>query len=230
MSINMMTIKKKNDSNNIKKYDKYTSPINIINNNNSINNNNKHDKNNNDYIKINTEQNKYNNTKRNDYRNMDKEKNNFIKTDINFFNNYNLQPNSKLKKEREIFKRLLYKLKKSNELYYKDSNNNKRIENFILNVLNSNYFLRKLLYVIYECSEIYNPNNKRTITETIHDSEFISKLNSINNSDEENDIENINNIKLFEKGLEEIKKIAKETKNLQDKISQFVYKINATNE
>ena len=33
---------------------------------------------------------------------------------------------------------------------------------------------------------------------------------------------------MFEKGLEEIKKISKETKQLQDKISHFAYKINVT--
>ena len=160
---------------------------------------------------------------------MNKEKTNFAKTDTNYFNNYNLQPNNKLKKAREIFKRLLNKLKKSNELFFTyNSNNNNKLENFISNVLCTNYFLRKVLSIIYECSEIYNPNNKRTITETIHDSEFLSQLNNNEISDEENEIEDINNILLYEKGLEEIKKITKETKQLQDKISQFVYKINIT--
>ena len=38
-------------------------------------------------------------------------------------------------------------------------------------------------------------------------------------------MDDINNINIYEKGLEEIKKIAQETKKLQDKISQFVYTI-----
>ena len=232
----------KNNADSLNKYEKFISPRNI--NDNSKNNyykNNNNQKYNND-IKINDNKNnfnnnfnktykdKYNHTNANLYhRNMNKEKTNFAKTDTNYFNNYNLKPNNKLKKAREIFKRLLNKLKKSNELFFTyTSNNNNKLENFISNVLCTNYFLRKVLSIIYECSEIYNPNNKRTITETIHDSEFLSQLNNNEISDEENEIEDINNILLYEKGLEEIKKITKETKQLQDKISQFVYKINIT--
>ena len=232
----------KNNANSLNKYEKFISPRNINNNSkNNINKNNNNQKYNNE-IKINDNKNnfnnnfnktykdKYNHTNANLYhRNMNKEKTNFAKTDTNYFNNYNLQPNNKLKKAREIFKRLLNKLKKSNELFFTyNSNNNNKLENFISNVLCTNYFLRKVLSIIYECSEIYNPNNKRTITETIHDSEFLSQLNNNEISDEENEIEDINNILLYEKGLEEIKKITKETKQLQDKISQFVYKINIT--
>ena len=164
------------------------------------------------------------------YRNMDKVKN-FAKTDVNDFNNYNLEPNNKLKKARDIFKRLLSKLKKSNELFFTNNNNKDNLEDFIINVLNTKYFLRKILTIIFECSGVYNPDpeNKRTITETIHDSEFLSRLNNnYEDTDDDNDFEDINNIRMFEKGLEEIKKISKETKQLQDKISYFAYKINAT--
>ena len=165
------------------------------------------------------------------YRNMNKVKN-FAKTDVNDFSNYNLQPNNKLKKARDIFKRLLNKLKKSNELFFTNNNNNKdNLEDFIFNVLNTKYFLRKILAIIFECSGVYNPENenKRTITETIHDSEFLSRLNNnYEDTDDENDFVDINNIRMFEKGLEEIKKISKETKQLQDKISHFAYKINVT--
>ena len=118
----------------------------------------------------------------------------------------------------------------SNELYFTNNNNNsKSLKNFIFNVLKTKYFLRKILGIIFECADIYNPNNKRTITETIHDSEFLTKLNyNFDDSDDEKEIENINNLKMFEKGLEEIKKITEETKQLQDKISQFALKINIT--
>ena len=124
----------------------------------------------------------------------------------------------------EIFKRLLDSLKKANEFYFSNNFNN-NIKNFFLSVLKTKYFLRKILFVLYECSEIYNPNNKRTITETVHDSEFIARLYKID-SDVDNESEDINNIRMYEKGLEEIKKITQETKQLQEKISKFAYKIN----
>ena len=160
-------------------------------------------------------------------RNMNKNIINFAQTDINDFNNYNLKPNKKLEKARIIFQRLLYKLKNTNKLYFTGKDNN-CLKNFFLNVLNSKYFLKKALSIIFECNEIYGPNNKRTITETIHDSEFLSKLNNYEDSEDncENDIEKTNNIEMFEKGLEEIKKVTKETKQLKDKISKFAYKIN----
>ena len=160
-------------------------------------------------------------------RNMNKNIINFAQTDINDFNNYNLKPNKKLEKARIIFQRLLYKLKNTNKLYFTGKDNN-CLKNFFLNVLNSKYFLKKALSIIFECNEIYGPNNKRTITETIHDSEFLSKLNNYEDSEDncENDIEKTNNIEMFEKGLEDIKKVTNETKQLKDKISKFAYKIN----
>ena len=160
-------------------------------------------------------------------RNMNKNIINFAQTDINDFNNYNLKPNNKLEKARIIFQRLLYKLKNTNKLYFTGKDNN-CLKHFFLNVLNSKYFLKKALSIIFECNEIYGPNNKRTITETIHDSEFLSKLNNYEDSEDncENDIEKTNNIEMFEKGLEDIKKVTNETKQLKDKISKFAYKIN----
>ena len=154
-------------------------------------------------------------------RNMNKNIKNFAQTDINDFNNYNLKPNNKLEKARIIFQRLLYKLKNTNKLYFTGKDNN-CLKNFFLNVLNSKYFLKKALSIIFECNEIYGPNNKRTITETVHDSEFLSKLNNYEDSEENCE----NNIGMFEKGLEEIKKVTNETKQLKDKISKFAYKIN----
>ena len=160
-------------------------------------------------------------------RNMNKKIKNFAQTDINDFNNYNLKPNNKLEKARIIFQRLLFKLKNKNKLNFTGSDN-KCLKIFFVNVLNSKYFLKKILRIIFECNEIYVHNNKRTVTETIHDSEFLSKLNNYDDSEEncENDIEKINNIEMFEKGLEEIKKVTNETKQLKDKISKFAYKIN----
>ena len=172
--------------------------------------------------------NEKNKTYRNDYlknkpeinnHNGNKNVNNFARTECKDVTGYNLEPNNKLQKARIIYKRLLEKLKKSNELFFYD-NINYNLQIFFMNALNSNYFLRKILCILYECLEIYNPY-RRTNTETVHDSVFISKLN--NNFD--SDMDDINNINVYEKGLEEIKKITQETKQLQDKISQFVYTI-----
>ena len=226
-----------------KKYDKFISPKNLkaysIKNKNKIQsipkpvyNNNKNDniKNESDRMFNIPTQNEKNKTYRNEqlnnksHLNIIKETKNFARTDTNDFNFYNLKPNNKLKKAREIFKRLLDSLKNANEFYFSNDVNN-NIKKFFLSVLKAKYFLRKILFILYECSEIYNPNNKRTITETIHDSEFISRLYNID-SDVDNENEDINNIRMYEKGLEEIKKITQETKQLQDKISKFAYEIN----
>ena len=229
-----------NISDSRQKYEKYISPKSVKNNksihNQKINNEN--------CVIINNEYEKYfNNNKNKTYKDNsynindtdinfrnNKEIKGFAKTDTYDFNKYyNLEPNNKLKKAREIFKRLLNRLKMSNELYFTNNNNSKSLRHFIFNVLKTKYFLRKILGIIFECADIYNPNNKRTITETIHDSEFLTKLNyNFDDSDDEKEIENINNLKMFEKGLEEIKKITEETKQLQDKISQFALKINIT--
>ena len=223
---NTKPLKKINEN---KKYEKFISPQNTNNKNTNykinlfIENSDKKP----DYIIDMLNEDKYNiNDSDINFRNVNKVVKNFSKTDINYFGNYNLNPNKKLKKAREIFQRLLNKLKNSNQLYF-TNNNNKNLKHFFKNVLKTKYFLRKVLSIIFECCEIYNPNNKITITETIHDSEFLSRLNNYESDDNfKNDIEGIKNIKIFEKGLEEIKKVTKETKLLQDKISQFVYKIN----
>ena len=229
-----------NISDSRQKYEKYISPKSVK-KNNSIHN---QKINNENCVIINNEYEKYfNNNKNKTYKDNNynindtdinfrnnKEIKGFAKTDTYDFNKYyNLEPNNKLKKAREIFKRLLNRLKMSNELYFTNNNNSKSLRHFIFNVLKTKYFLRKILGIIFECADIYNPNNKRTITETIHDSEFLTKLNyNFDDSDDEKEIENINNLKMFEKGLEEIKKITEETKQLQDKISQFALKINIT--
>ena len=154
------------------------------------------------------------------------DKKKFAKTDINDFQNYNLKANNKLKRAREIFKRLLGRLKKSNELLFSKrfKNGNKNLSDFIYDVLSTHYFLRKILSILFECCLIYDPNNKIKNTETMHDSEFLGKL--INSYEESDDIEEIANIQAFQKGLEEIKQITRETKQLKDKISSFASKIN----
>jgi len=154
------------------------------------------------------------------------DKKKFAKTDINDFQNYNLKANNKLKRAREIFKRLLGRLKKSNELLFSKrfKNGNRNLSDFIYDVLSTHYFLRKILSILFECCLIYDPNNKIKNTETMHDSEFLGKL--INSYEESDDIEEIANIQAFEKGLEEIKQITRETKQLKDKISSFASKIN----
>lgn len=178
---------------------------------------------------------KYYNDKNNTFKEESKvndmdinNRNNFAKTDINDYQNYNLKANNKLKRAREIFKRLLNKLKKKNELLFSQNYKIKNLPNFIYNVLYTHYFLRKILSICFECALIYDPNNKIKNTETMHDSEFLGKLiNSYEDSDE-NVYDDINNIKIYEKDLEEIKKITKETRQLKDKISQFANEINIT--
>ena len=154
------------------------------------------------------------------------DKKKFAKTDINDFQNYNLKANNKLKRAREIFKRLLGRLKKSNELLFSKrfKNGNRDLSDFIYDVLSTHYFLRKILTILFECCLIYDPNNKIKSTETMHDSEFLGKL--VNSYEESDDIEEIANIHAFERGLEEIKQITKETRQLKDKISSFASKIN----
>ena len=231
---NNSNIKALKTDDNYKKYEKFLSPKNMINKDNKCIINKlpleKQDKKNeNNLDKLNDDEYIINSSNVN-FRNANKFINNFAKTDINDFNNYNLEPNKKLKAAREIFQRLLNKLKNKNELFFSNTNrNNNNLKFFFLNVLDTKYLLRKVLSVIFKCAEIYIPNNKRTITETMHDSEFLSKLNDYEDSEDnyEDSIERMNYIKIFERGLEEIKKVTKETKQLQDKISKFAYKVNA---
>ena len=69
--------------------------------------------------------------------------------------------------------------------------------------------------------------NKQNSVETIHDNEFISKLiEDYEDIGEKNDLKEFNNFKIYEEGLEELKKITSETKQLEDAITQFAHKIN----
>ena len=146
-------------------------------------------------------------------------------TDKSEFINYNLKPNKKLKSARNTFKKLLNKINKSNEILF-STNKNNDLKDFILNVLNTQYFLRKILYICYQSAEIYNINKQESI-ETIHEKDFISKLiEDYEDIGEKYDLKEKNNLKLYEEGLEEIKKITLETKNLENLITNFAQSIN----
>ena len=155
--------------------------------------------------------------------------NNISNTDINDYQNYNLRPNPKLRKARETFKKLLNKMNKKNLITF-SNNKNDGLKNFILNVLNTSYFLRKILNLCYEVAEVYNINKQNSV-ETIHDNSFLSKLiENYEDVGENYDLNQLNNIKVYEKGLEEIKKITLETKQLEKDINQFAQKINVMND
>ena len=146
-------------------------------------------------------------------------------TDKSEFINYNLKPNKKLKSARNTFKKLLNKINKSNEILF-STNKNNDLKDFIFNVLNTQYFLRKILYICYQSAEIYNINKQESI-ETIHEKDFISKLiEDYEDIGEKYDLKEKNNLKLYEEGLEEIKKITLETKNLENLITNFAHSIN----
>jgi len=146
-------------------------------------------------------------------------KNIYTITDKNDFPNYNLKPNKKLKRARDTFKKLLNQMNKS-------TNKTDELKEFFLNVLNTKYFLRKILYICYESAELYNLNKQNSL-ETINDNEFISKLiENYEDVGEKYDLKELNNFKIYEEGLEEIKKITSETKQLEDTITQFAHKIN----
>jgi len=152
-------------------------------------------------------------------------KNVYSITDKNDFPNYNLKPNKKLKRARDTFKKLLNQMNKSDEIIF-STNKSDELKEFFLNVLNTQYFLRKILYMCYESAEIYNINKQNSV-ETIHDNEFISKLiEDYEDIGEKNDLKELNNFKIYEEGLEQIKKITSETKQLEDAITQFAHKIN----
>ena len=152
-------------------------------------------------------------------------KNVYSITEKNDFPNYNLKPNKKLKRARDTFKKLLNQMNKSDEIIF-STNKSDELKEFFLNVLNTQYFLRKILYICYESAEIYNINKQNSV-ETIHDNEFISKLiEDYEDIGEKNDLKELNNFKIYEEGLEQIKKITSETKQLEDAITQFAHKIN----
>ena len=157
---------------------------------------------------------------------LDKETNHVYSiTDRNDLPNYNISPNKKIRGARDTFKKLLNKLNKSDDLFF-SSNNTDDLKNFILKVLNTQNFLRKILYICYDCAETYNVSQQKKV-ETIHDSDFIDNLiEGYEDVSEKNDLKEMNNIQTYEKGLEEIKKITLETKNLENTITQFAHKIN----
>ena len=129
-------------------------------------------------------------------------KNIYSVTDKNDFPNYNLKPNKKLKRARDTFKKLLNQMNKS-------TNKTDELKEFFLNVLNTKYFLRKILYICYESAELYNLNKQNSL-ETINDNEFISKLiENYEDVGEKYDLKELNNFKM-----------------LEDTITQFAHKIN----
>ena len=150
---------------------------------------------------------------------------NYSLTDKSDYINYNLKPNKRLKSARETFKKILKKINKSDEINY-SSNKTDEFKQFILYVMNTNYFLRKILYICYETFIIYNVDIQKTV-EIIHDNEFIDKLiGDYEDVGEKNEIKELNNIKKYENGLEEIKKVTSETKLLENEIIQFAHKVN----
>ena len=222
---NNFNIIKNKDLTKFQKFNKNTIDVSkfIMNNKNSYNKINK-DKLKNEFNEaFNFEKNKESNGNK-----VNNPLNNYSKTDINDYPNYNLKPSPKLRKARETFKKLLNKMNKSNIIMF-STNKTDDIKNFILYVLNTSYFLKKILYLCYEAVESYNISKQKNI-ETIYDSEFLSKLiENYEDVGEEYDLQQLNNFKAYEKGLEEIKKITLETKQLEDEINQFAKKINVKN-
>ena len=138
--------------------------------------------------------------------------------------NYNLKPNKKIKSARETLKKILLGMNKSNDIT--SSKDSSELKYFILRVLDSQFFLRKILYICYELAETYNIK-KQTSIETINDSEFINKLiEDYEDIGEKNDLRELNNIKKYENGLEEIKQITNEIQKLENEITEFSRKVN----
>ena len=138
--------------------------------------------------------------------------------------NYNLKPNKKIKSARETLKKILLGMNKSNDIT--SSKDGSELKYFIVRVLDSQFFLRKILYICYELAETYNIK-KQTSIETINDSEFINKLiEDYEDIGEKNDLRELNNIKKYENGLEEIKQITNEIQKLENEITEFSRKVN----
>ena len=138
--------------------------------------------------------------------------------------NYNLKPNKKIKSAREILKKILLGMNESNDIT--SSKDSSELKYFILRVIDSQFFLRKILYICYELAETYNIK-KQTSIETINDSEFINKLiEDYEDIGEKNDLRELNNIKKYENGLEEIKQITNEIQKLENEITEFSRKVN----
>ena len=194
------------------KYQKYN--INTVNISKIISNNNSNNK---------SENIEYNNTFKNNMHSAN-DTSNILITDRSDSLNYNLKPNKKLKSARETLRKILNGMNKSNNI--KSCKNKDEIKYFILHVLDSKFFLRKILYICYELAETYNINKQKSI-ETINDNEFINKLiEDYEDVSEKNDLRELNNIKKYENGLDEIKKITGEIKELENEIIQFSHKIN----
>ena len=194
------------------KYQKYN--INTVNISKIISNNNTNNK---------SENIEYNNTFKNNMHSAN-DTSNILITDRSDSLNYNLKPNKKLKSARETLRKILNGMNKSNNI--KSCKNKDEIKYFILHVLDSKFFLRKILYICYELAETYNINKQKSI-ETINDNEFINKLiEDYEDVSEKNDLRELNNIKKYENGLDEIKKITGEIKELENEIIQFSHKIN----
>ena len=151
------------------KYQKYN--LNSVNISKIISLNNSNNKNEKNY---NVHNNTFNNEKisfdKNNIYNINNTYNISI-TDRSDSLNYNLKPNKKIKSARETLKKILLGMNKSNDITL--SKDGSELKYFILRVLDSQFFLRKILYICYELAETYNIK-KQTSIETINDSEFIN--------------------------------------------------------
>lgn len=204
------------------KYQKYN--LNSVNISKIISLNNSNNKNEKNY---NVHNNTFNNEKisldKNNIYNINNTYNISI-TDRSDSLNYNLKPNKKIKSAREILKKILLGMNKSNDIT--SSKDGSELKYFIVRVLDSQFFLRKILYICYELAETYNIK-KQTSIETINDSEFINKLiEDYEDIGEKNDLRELNNIKKYENGLEEIKQITNEIQKLENEITEFSRKVN----
>ena len=204
------------------KYQKYN--LNSVNISKIISLNNSNNKNEKNY---NVHNNTFNNEKisldKNNIYNINNTYNISI-TDRSDSLNYNLKPNKKIKSAREILKKILRRMDKSSDIL--SSKDDGELKSFILKVLDSQFFLRKIIYICYELAETYNIK-KQTSIETINDSEFINKLiEDYEDIGEKNDLRELNNIKKYENGLEEIKQITNEIQKLENEITEFSRKVN----
>ena len=204
------------------KYQKYN--LNSVNISKIISLNNSNNKNEKNY---NVHNNTFNNEKisldKNNIYNINNTYNISI-TDRSDSLNYNLKPNKKIKSARETLKKILLGMNKSNDIT--SSKDGSELKYFIVRVLDSQFFLRKILYICYELAETYNIK-KQTSIETINDSEFINKLiEDYEDIGEKNDLRELYNIKKYENGLEEIKQITNEIQKLENEITEFSRKLN----
>ena len=204
------------------KYQKYN--LNSVNISKIISLNNSNNKNEKNY---NVHNNTFNNEKisldKNNIYNINNTYNISI-TDRSDSLNYNLKPNKKIKSARETLKKILLGMNKSSDIT--SSKDGSELKYFIVRVLDSQFFLRKILYICYELAETYNIK-KQTSIETINDSEFINKLiEDYEDIGEKNDLRELNNIKKYENGLEEIKQITNEIQKLENEITEFSRKVN----